>query len=599
MKKVFLILLLIFGTIFCAEQKDKGISMERHVKYKNIVFDFGGVLTQFPLQKVFQDIFTQEEEVMPMELWQELFWCDPFAELQRGNITAVEALKSLPEKYNKDQVVKFFYSLHAYLIPVPQVINLVKLLKEKGYKLFLLSNSGSDIDFDKPEYNFLKSFDGLVFSHEVHAIKPDPEIYHILFDTHKIKAEECLFIDDFEKNIIGAKAVGMNGIVCSDHDLMIKELRELGLLRQDEIDSLYSTQNIERIQQMNEKIKKQINHPQEPKPPYPYNEEEVIYKNKNANVILSGTLTTPQDQGTFPAVILIAGSGPHKRDAEKYGNKMFLVLADHLTRKGIAVLRFDKRGCGKSTGNFKTSTIMDFANDVEAGIKYLKSREDIDPNKIGLIGHSEGGMVASILAAKSKDLAFVVMLASTGVMGDELLYEECMALAKGAKEPKEAIAVGSEFLLQMCDIIKKEADDEKAKEKTNKIYEEYLTKLPEAQRKIAKSSVFYEALGLVDVLPYIRFFLSFNPALEVKKIKIPVLAFFCERDLMVPQKQNLPPFKKALKESGNQDYKVLLMPELNHRFQHCKIGTEEEYAEIEETISPEVLKIISEWILAK
>ncbi|MBU4269306.1 HAD family phosphatase [Candidatus Dependentiae bacterium] len=241
MKKIFLLSLFIIGTIFCIEQKDKGNAMERHVKYKNIIFDFGGVLTEFPLQKIFQDIFVQGEEVMSMELWQELFWCDSFAELQRGNITAAQALKTLPKKYNQDQVIKFFYSLPAYLTPVPQVINLVKLLKEKGYKLFLLSNSASDIDFDKTEYGFLKLFDGLIYSHIVHAIKPDPEIYHILFDTYKIKAEECLFIDDFEKNIIGAKAVGMDGIICVDHDLMIKELGKFGVLQQAEIDSLYLT----------------------------------------------------------------------------------------------------------------------------------------------------------------------------------------------------------------------------------------------------------------------------------------------------------------------------------------------------------------------
>jgi pimeloyl-ACP methyl ester carboxylesterase len=340
--------------------------------------------------------------------------------------------------------------------------------------------------------------------------------------------------------------------------------------------------------------------PQEPLRPYPYHEEEVTYANKEAGVVLAGTLTMPRGSGPFPAVILIAGTGPHTRDAEMCGHKTMLVLADHLTRQGIAVLRFDKRGCGVSSGSFELATSLDFANDVQAGIQYLKSRKEINAKQIGLIGHSEGGTVASIVIAKSQDVAFVVMLASTGVNGEEVLYEEYILFAQAMGEAEEAITKGHKLLSQMVAIVKKEADIEIARKKIRTLRTEYLEKLSEAQRKSYQTSTLNEFVEfLMSYFHWLRFFLTFEPTTALKMIQVPVLALFCERDLLVPPKQNLLPFRKALEESGNNDCTILQMPELNHRFMHCKIGTEIEYAEIEETMSPEVLKIVSEWIEAK
>ena len=360
------------------------------------------------------------------------------------------------------------------------------------------------------------------------------------------------------------------------------------------------TENMSNKKELQKNLSVSQKRPQEPLRPYPYHEEEVTYKNKEAGVLLSGTFTIPKGPGPFPAVILIAGSGRYGRDATLCGHKTMLVLADHLTRQGIAVLRFDKRGCGSSTGNFEISTCEDFAGDVQAGIKYIKSRKEINTNHIGLIGHSEGGLISSMVAAETQNVAFVVMMASPGVIGEEIVYEQCALLARAEGETEEAITKGHKVLSQICDIIKKEADDQVAKKKILAIHKEHLAKLSETQKNAVETSMLNEFFEfIIRTIPWIRILLTFEPASVLKKVKVPVLALFCDRDLLVPIKQNLLPFRKALEVSGNNDYTILQMPELNHRFQHCKIGTESEYTEIEETMAPEVLKIISEWIVAR
>jgi len=180
----------------------------------------------------------------------------------------------------------------------------------------------------------------------------------------------------------------------------------------------------------------EVRRPQEPKKPYPYKEEEVVYENKEAGITLAGTLTLPRQECPFPAVLLISGSGPQDRNETLLGHRPFLVLADYLTRRGIAVLRVDDRGVGESTGNISQATSEDFATDVLAGIEYLKNRKEINPMQIGLIGHSEGGFIAPMVAVQSPDVAFIVLMAGTGLTGEEILYlqGELMARAEGASE---------------------------------------------------------------------------------------------------------------------------------------------------------------------
>ena len=185
------------------------------------------------------------------------------------------------------------------------------------------------------------------------------------------------------------------------------------------------------------KLEKEIiKRPQEPKNPYSYYTEEVVFENKVANINLAGTLSLPTKEGVFPAVILITGSGAQNRDEELLGHKPFLVIADYLTKNGIAVLRFDDRGTAMSKGDFKTATTLDFSTDVEAALQYLQTRKEIDQKKIGLIGHSEGGIIAPMVAAKSKNVSFIILLAGTGIPGDELLLlqQELIGRASGISE---------------------------------------------------------------------------------------------------------------------------------------------------------------------
>lgn len=325
--------------------------------------------------------------------------------------------------------------------------------------------------------------------------------------------------------------------------------------------------------------------PQNPTKPYPYREEEVRYENKAAGVSLAATLTIPSGKGPFPAVVLITGSGPQDRDESIMGHRPFLVLSDYLTRKGIAVLRADDRGVGKSTGNFLTSTTLDFASDAEAGVAYLKTRPEVDSHKIGLIGHSEGGMIAPMVAARNHDVAFIVMMAGIGVPGDEILAEQALliteASGKSADEAKQAQAQQRE----MIELVKQEKDDATLE---RKLREKLAGQVPEAQ---------LGASILQLRSPWFRYFIDYDPAPTLRKVRCPVLAINGEKDLQVPPKKNLPAIRKALEEGGNQNVEVVELPGLNHLFQTAKTGAVSEYAEIEETMSPGALEKIAGWVL--
>lgn len=328
--------------------------------------------------------------------------------------------------------------------------------------------------------------------------------------------------------------------------------------------------------------------PQTPKPPFPYRAEDVSYENKAAGIRLAGTLTIPPGNGPHPAVILISGSGPQDRDETLFEHKPFLVLADHLTRKGIAVLRVDDRGVGKSTGSFATATSEDFTGDVLAGVEYLKTRSEVDKRKIGLIGHSEGGSIAPAAAAKSSDIAFIVMLAGTGMPGDEILYLQAEMLNRAAGASAEVIARNREVQERSFAIIKKEKDPAEAEKQLRAAYRELVKgDLPqqlEAEIKRINS-------------PWFRYFINHDPRTTLKQVKVPVLALFGERDLQVAPKENLAAVKAALEEGGNKRFRAEILPGLNHLFQTAKTGLVTEYGQIEETMAPAALELISGWIL--
>lgn len=342
----------------------------------------------------------------------------------------------------------------------------------------------------------------------------------------------------------------------------------------------------------------EILRPQVPKKPYPYIEKKVAYTNLKAGVKLVGILTLPSDKGVFPAVLLITGSGPQDRDETIYGHHPFLVLADYLTRQGIAVLRVDDRGVGESTGDFSQATSEDFASDVLAGVEYLKTCKEIDPKKIGLLGHSEGGLIAPIVAVKSPDVAFIVLMAGPGLTGEEILYLQGALISRAMGVSEEDIIKKRQFNEKIFSVLIEEEDSEIAEERLRQMFEEDWEKMSDEEKEqIGDSEVFLEAQLQNLLSPWLKFFLTYDPKPTLSKVKCPVLAINGEKDLQVPPKENLSAIEEILKAGGNQSYTIKELPGLNHLFQTAQTGLPAEYVKIEETISPVALKIVGDWIL--
>jgi len=338
--------------------------------------------------------------------------------------------------------------------------------------------------------------------------------------------------------------------------------------------------------------------PQEPKPPYPYQAEEVAYENTTAKVKLAGTLTIPKGKGPFPAVLLITGSGPQDRDEMIFGHKPFKVIADYLTRRGVAVLRCDDRGVGKSTGEFQKATTFDFADDALAGVDYLKTRADIDSKHIGLIGHSEGGIIAPIVATKSPDVAFIVLLAGTGLSGEEILYLQGRLIAQAMGAKPEDVERGMAIQRRLFDIARKEEPSPELVKKLKAAMQEEIAKLPADSKQAVLKTGIDVANAQLDAFanPWFRTFMLHDPRPVLRKVKCPVLALNGEKDLQVPWKENLTEIEKALHEGGNTRVTIKSFPGLNHLFQTCSTGTPGEYGRIEETFNPAVLKVIGDWL---
>ncbi len=334
----------------------------------------------------------------------------------------------------------------------------------------------------------------------------------------------------------------------------------------------------------------ELRRPQTPAKPYPYAEEEVVFPNAKAGTSLAGTLTLPRGKGPFAAGILVAGTGPLDRDEADSGHRPFLVLADHLTRKGIAVLRYDKRGIGKSTGNYDGATTADFASDAEAALAFLKGRKEIDTRKIGLIGHSEGAVIAPMIASRSRDVAWVVMLAGPATNGEQTLLLQSNLITRAGGMTDEQVAKSLEFDKQSYLLVRQEKDRATLENKLGELVKasDLGPAMPLAflQRQIHWTSS-----------PWFRYFLDYDPVSALQKTKCPVLALSGEKDLQVPPKENLPIIKKVLEDAGNKDFEAVELPGLNHLFQHCQTGLPAESRAIEETFAPEALTVISAWVL--
>jgi len=337
--------------------------------------------------------------------------------------------------------------------------------------------------------------------------------------------------------------------------------------------------------------------PQEPKPPFAYHQEEVEIKNEKAGVTLAGTLTIPEGDGPFPATILVSGSGPQDRDEALLGHKPFLVLADYLTRNGIAVLRYDDRGVAKSTGNFGESTSADFAEDAEAVLNWLQKHPKINGEKTGITGHSEGGLIAPIVAKSNNQTGFIILLAGPGINGEKILKLQTGLIAKASGVDDEAIEKSLKFNSRAFDIVINEPNIEKAKVQLEVMIDGYLSDLSESDRDLPENdrTTLIGSLERINT-PWFRFFLSYEPSTSLEFVTCPVLAVNGEKDLQVPPKENLAAIEAALKKAGNTNYTIKEFEDLNHLFQHSETGAPGEYAKIEETFSESAMKFIAEWI---
>ena len=340
----------------------------------------------------------------------------------------------------------------------------------------------------------------------------------------------------------------------------------------------------------------QLNRPQTPRKPFPYIEEEVAYDNRAANVRIAGTLTIPKGKGPFPAVLLVAGSGPSDRDETILMHKPFFVLADFLTRKGIAVLRVDKRGIGQTTGNFRGSGIADFASDALSGVEYLKSRPEVDSKKIGLVGHSEGGETAPIVAAQTRDVSYLVLLGAPGMSGYDILVLQDGTEAKAAGKSDDEIALIRGYSRRYYSIILEETEQNAIEQRAKKLQDS----LTDAEKKALGWPNLRGTLNLFWALnPASREMLKFDVCPVLRKVQCPVLALNGGKDSQVPPKENLGSIEKELKAGGNKNFTVRELSGLNHLFQTCETGATSEYIKIEETMSPVALETVSDWITAQ
>ena len=340
------------------------------------------------------------------------------------------------------------------------------------------------------------------------------------------------------------------------------------------------------------------NRPQEPQRPYPYEEEEVTFEVPEGGHTLAGTLTLPEGVGPFPAAILISGSGPQDRDETLMGHKPFLVLSDYLTQHGIAVLRYDDRGTAASTGDHSTATSADFAHDAAAAVAYLRTHPRIDQSKLGLVGHSEGGLIAPMVAIDSDAVAYIVMMAGPGMMGKELLPLQIRLIAKAGGANTETLEASSKINTQL---IQKAASLDPNSASTRTELKTFLEQETSKYSPEILEALEYEpdqTDALINRLtnPWMHYFLNYDPIPTLKKIDIPVLSIFGEKDLQVPPTQNASLIQDALVSGGNPHAETLILPGLNHLFQTSETGSPSEYGAIEETLAPAALVAISEWI---
>ncbi len=341
---------------------------------------------------------------------------------------------------------------------------------------------------------------------------------------------------------------------------------------------------------------------QTPKPPFDYGSEDfkvqasTIDSKYSSDVLLAGTLTAPTGKGPFPTVILTSGSGPQDRDETIFEHRPFLVIADYLTKKGFAVIRYDDRGIGQSKGDFIEATTADLADDLEVVFEWAKKNSKVDPRKIILAGHSEGGIIGPIVASRNADVAGVVLLAGTGVTGREIVLNQTRKIAAVAGLPENVLDL-QDKLLRLVITRSKEGlpMDEDFAGSLNGVFAD----LSEEERlKYGLNDVATKTI-LTFKSKWMKYFLEFDPATTLSKTHCPVLSLLGGNDLQVDPQLNMPAIKSAMNEAGNQDFTQVLLPGLNHLFQKCETGSPSNYVIIEQTLDDTLLSELSGWLEAR
>lgn len=336
--------------------------------------------------------------------------------------------------------------------------------------------------------------------------------------------------------------------------------------------------------------------PQTPEPPFPYASHDVSYPSTD-DVTLHGTLTVPEGGGPHPAVLLISGSGPQDRDETIFGHRPFLVLADHLSRHGLAVLRFDDRGTGESTGNHAAASTADLARDAMAGFRFLRERAEIDPGRVALLGHSEGGLIAPLVAAEEPGVAAIVLMAGPGVPGREVLELQQRLIMEASGATAEKIATARAHQETALAIATADLDSMTRAERLADHLRSAYAALSDEERAAVGDADTYVRTNIRQLLsPWMRWFLTHDPAPVLRRVRCPVLAIWGERDVQVAADQSRPVVAAALAAGGNPDHTEVVLPRLNHLMQTAQTGGLEEYAAIEETLAPAFLDTVTAWL---
>jgi hypothetical protein len=331
-----------------------------------------------------------------------------------------------------------------------------------------------------------------------------------------------------------------------------------------------------------------------------YEEVDASFNNTESGITLAGTLTIPLTKGKHIAVVLVSGSGPNDRDSTFLEHKPFAIIADHLAKKGIISLRFDKRGVGESTGDYNTATTEDFAGDVSSAIEYLRSLKDVKANNIGLVGHSEGGLYTSIAASKAEDLAFIVLLAGLASPGTENASAVFTLLVNEDSGDKQSSDADKIIFDRFFDLVRQESLTQMEKEESIEIAERMFPRISdETKAVLGFSQLSPEIFVSIFSIPWLHEYLNSSSVSYLKKVKCPVLAIYGEKDVQVPAKVNIDAINNIIGEGENTDYKIIEMPNVNHLFQYCETGYPSEYKISKESMVVEVLNIISDWVAAR